>query len=63
VVLFRRKGWGPGEWTQWARDVLVAGTAFVAPTTHKGEAVGRLVFMHPSTPAFVLDDLMVSLTK
>jgi len=63
VVLFRRAGWGADEWTQWARDVLLAGTAFVAPTTHKGEAVGRLVFMHPSTPASVLDDLMVSLTK
>ncbi|HEY4610139.1 MAG TPA: pyridoxal-dependent decarboxylase [Ilumatobacteraceae bacterium] len=62
VVLFRRDGWGRDEWTRWAKDLMSAGTAFVAPTTHKGEAVGRLVFMHPSTPSSVIDEMMVSLT-
>jgi hypothetical protein len=62
VVLFRRDGWGLEQWTKWAKDLLVAGTAFVAPTTHKGETVGRLVFMHPSTPSSIIDELMVSLT-
>jgi hypothetical protein len=62
VVLFRRDGWGRDEWTRWAKDLMTAGTAFVAPTTHKGEAVGRLVFMHPSTPSSVIDEMMVSLT-
>jgi len=62
VVLFRRDGWGREHWTRWAKDLMTAGTAFVAPTTHKGEAVGRLVFMHPSTPSTVIDEIMVSLT-
>ncbi|HZX56102.1 MAG TPA: pyridoxal-dependent decarboxylase, partial [Ilumatobacteraceae bacterium] len=62
VVLFRREGWGREHWTRWAKDLMTAGTAFVAPTTHKGEAVGRLVFMHPSTPSTVIDEIMVSLT-
>jgi len=62
VVLFRREGWGREQWTTWANDLMAAGTAFVAPTTHKGEAVGRLVFMHPSTPLSIVDELMVSLT-
>ena len=62
VVLFRRDGWGGERWAKWAKDLLASGTAFVAPTTHKGETVGRLVFMHPTTPMSVLDEVMVSLT-
>jgi glutamate/tyrosine decarboxylase-like PLP-dependent enzyme len=49
VVLFRRDGWGSTEWSSWARRLLNDGIAFVAPTTWRGEAVGRLVFMHPLT--------------
>ena len=39
------------------------GTAFVAPSTYKGEPVGRLVFMHPRTPDSIIDELMVSLSS
>lgn len=49
VVLFRRAGWSAADWADWARRLLDAGVAFVAPTTFKGEAVGRLVFLHPET--------------
>jgi glutamate/tyrosine decarboxylase-like PLP-dependent enzyme len=62
VVLFRRSGWGRDEWKAWASALLHAGTAFVAPTTFKGEPVGRLVFMHPSTPPSIIDELMLSLS-
>jgi len=62
VVLFRREGWGADEWRAWANDMLRAGTAFVAPTTYRGEAVGRLVFMHPRTPLGIIDELMAGLT-
>jgi aromatic-L-amino-acid/L-tryptophan decarboxylase len=61
VVLFRRAGWGATEWKRWANELLRTGTAFVAPSTYKGEAVGRLVFMHPRTPESIIDELMVSL--
>ena len=61
VVLFRREGWGRTEWTAWARRVLDAGIAFVAPTTWKGEAVGRLVFLHPRTPSSVVDEIAATL--
>ena len=61
VVLFRRDGWGAPEWKVWATDLLDAGTAFVAPSTYKGEPIGRLVFMHPRTPESVIDELMLSL--
>ncbi len=61
VVLFRRAGWGTPEWKAWATDLLHAGTAFVAPSTYKGEPVGRLVFMHPRTPESIIEELMLSL--
>jgi aromatic-L-amino-acid decarboxylase len=62
VVLFRRVGWGREEWKRWATDLLHTGTAFVAPSTFKGEPVGRLVFMHPMTPDSIIDELMLSLS-
>ena len=61
VVLFRRHGWDRDRWARWARDLLDDGVAFVAPTTWRGEPVGRLVFMHPLTPTTVIDEIVGSL--
>ncbi|MBI4935435.1 MAG: aminotransferase class V-fold PLP-dependent enzyme [Actinobacteria bacterium] len=61
VVLFRREGWGRVEWRAWAERLLADGVAFVAPSTWKGEPVGRLVFMHPRTPPSVIDEIAASL--
>ena len=61
VVLFRRAGWGGDEWSLWARRLLDDGVAFVAPTTWKGEPVGRLVFMHPRTTEAIVDEVVASL--
>jgi glutamate/tyrosine decarboxylase-like PLP-dependent enzyme len=63
VVLFRREGWGSDEWKAWANSLLQSGTAFVAPSTYKGEPVGRLVFMHPRTPESIVEELMLSLSS
>ncbi len=62
VVLFRRDGWGRNEWATWAATLLRDQIAFVAPTTFRGEPMGRLVFMHPRTPVTIVDELMTSLT-
>jgi glutamate/tyrosine decarboxylase-like PLP-dependent enzyme len=62
VVLFRRAGWGGEEWSDWARRLLDEGIAFVAPTTWKGEPVGRLVFMHPRTTEAIIDEVVASLS-
>jgi aromatic-L-amino-acid decarboxylase len=62
VVLFRRSGWGRAEWTDWAARLLRDQVAFVAPTTYRGEPMGRVVFMHPRTPPSIIDELMASLT-
>lgn len=61
VVLFRREGWGKPEWAAWASGLLRDGIAFVAPTTYRGEPVGRLTFLHPSTPPTIVDEIIGSL--
>lgn len=61
VVLFRREGWDRAAWGDWARRLLADGVAFVAPTTWRGEPVGRLVFMHPHTPMSLIDEIVATL--
>jgi glutamate/tyrosine decarboxylase-like PLP-dependent enzyme len=61
VVLFRRHGWGDEDWRRWARELLDDGVAFVTPTRWRGEAVGRLVFLHPLTELAVVDEVLARL--
>jgi glutamate/tyrosine decarboxylase-like PLP-dependent enzyme len=49
VVLFRRLGWGDGDYESWWRRLLEAQIAFVQPTTWKGEKIARLCFVNPRT--------------
>jgi glutamate/tyrosine decarboxylase-like PLP-dependent enzyme len=62
VVLFRRHGWDATDWRRWAAGLLDAGVAFVAPTSWRGEPVGRLVFLHPRTPTSLIDEILSTLT-
>jgi aromatic-L-amino-acid/L-tryptophan decarboxylase len=61
VLLFRRAAWGRDEWRAWAADLLAREVAFVAPTTWKGETVGRLVFLHPLTTEAMIDEVLAPL--
>lgn len=61
VVLFRKAGWDRARWQQWARDLLDREIAFVAPTSWKGETVGRLVFLHPLTTEAIIDEVVDTL--
>jgi glutamate/tyrosine decarboxylase-like PLP-dependent enzyme len=61
VVLFRKHGWDRDRWQGWAADLLARGVAFVAPTTWRGEAVGRLVFLHPLTTTAIVDEVLATL--
>jgi glutamate/tyrosine decarboxylase-like PLP-dependent enzyme len=49
VVLFRRLGWGPGDYESWWRGLLDAQIAFVQPTSWRGERLARLCFVNPGT--------------
>jgi aromatic-L-amino-acid/L-tryptophan decarboxylase len=61
VVLFRRAGWQAAEWQRWAVRLLADQIAFVAPSTFRGEPVGRLVFLHPGTSVTVIGEVVESL--
>jgi glutamate/tyrosine decarboxylase-like PLP-dependent enzyme len=61
VLLFRKAGWDRTRWRAWARDLLDREVAFVAPTTWRGETVGRLVFLHPLTTTDIVDEVLATL--
>ncbi|MFM8908646.1 MAG: hypothetical protein ACKOIZ_13805, partial [Actinomycetota bacterium] len=44
ILVVRRLGWSPDDYTQWSDRMLHEGIAFVVPTTHKGETVLRCVW-------------------
>ena len=50
IVLFRRRGWAPAQYTQWADQLLHDQVAFIPPSAWEGETVARFAFLHPHTP-------------
>ena len=50
VVLFRRVGWNPADYDEWATTLHRDGIAFIPPSKWEGETVGRFAFLHPHTP-------------
>lgn len=61
VVVFRRKGWQPGDYHAWSERVLMNGLAFVTPTDHYGETVTRLAIVNPRTLPSDIDLILDSL--
>ena len=49
VVLFRRRGWAPEQYTRWADLLLHDQVAFIPPSAWEGETVARFAFLHPHT--------------
>jgi L-2,4-diaminobutyrate decarboxylase len=47
VVVFRRRGWSPGQYRAWSAGLLAADFAFVVPTVHEGETVAGFVVVKP----------------
>ena len=60
VVLFRRAGWEPADYTRWCEELLADQTAFILPTTWKGEKVMRFCFVNPRT---TMDDVRTVLDR
>ena len=61
VVAFRRIGWDDAQYYAWSRRLLDAGTAFVVPTTHRGETVLRLAIVNPRSTEADVDVVLDSL--
>ena len=58
VVLFRRTGWGPEQYTKWAQDLHDAEIAFIPPSAWEGEVVGRFAFLHPHTSMDLVREIL-----
>ena len=60
AVLFRRKGWTPGDYDAWSRRLLAGQVAFVTPTSWEGETVARFAFLHPGTTTVMVEEILAS---
>lgn len=49
IIVVRRKGWNPDDYSRWSDRMLHDGVAFVVPTTNKGETVLRMCLVNPRT--------------
>ena len=58
ILAFRRHGWTEEDHHRWAAGLREAGTAFVFPTSVRGETVARLALVNPRT---TVEDLRVVL--
>ena len=58
VVLFRRPGWTPEQYTRWADQLLADQLAFMPPTAWEGETVARFAFLHPQTPLALVGEIL-----
>jgi aromatic-L-amino-acid/L-tryptophan decarboxylase len=58
VVLFRRPGWQPDDYTAWADRLLDEQVAFLPPTRWEGETVARLAFLHPHTSMDLVTEIL-----
>jgi aromatic-L-amino-acid/L-tryptophan decarboxylase len=58
VVLFRRRGWAPAQYTAWADRLLRDQVAFIPPTAWEGETVARFAFLHPHTSMDLVREIL-----
>jgi len=49
VVMFRRRGWTPGQYQAWSDRMLASGLMLVMPTTWGGETALRICVVNPVT--------------
>jgi aromatic-L-amino-acid decarboxylase len=58
VVLFRRRGWTPAQYTDWADGLLHDQVAFMPPSAWAGETVARFAFLHPHTTIELVREIL-----
>jgi aromatic-L-amino-acid decarboxylase len=58
VVLFRRRGWTPAQYSGWADRLLHDQVAFIPPTAWEGETVARFAFLHPRTSMDLVREIL-----
>jgi len=63
VILFRRVGWAPQDYSNWSSHAVRTGLGLITPTKFKDETVLRMCFVNPLTQASDVDLIMDSLSQ
>ena len=58
ILLFRRLGWEPEQYTRWADALLRDQVAFIPPSAWEGETVARFAFLHPQTSMDLVREIL-----
>ncbi len=58
IVLFRRTGWAPAQYTDWAEKLHRDQVAFIPPSAWEGETVARFAFLHPHTSMDLVREIL-----
>ena len=58
IVLFRRHGWTPAQYSAWSTKLLNDQIAFVTPTVWQGETVARFCFLHPEADSAMVTEIL-----
>lgn len=58
VVVFQRDGWTLPDYERWCARLLDDGTAFLVPSSHRGEPVMRFAIVNPRTSVELLRHLL-----
>lgn len=61
VVVVRRPGWGASDYAAWSEATLRDGSAFVVPSTWRGETVLRLCIVNPRTTTDAVAGVLASM--
>ena len=61
VVVFERIGWAGTDYGRWSAAQLAAQTAFVTPTTHRGQVCTRFAIVNPQTTEQDLAEIVESM--
>ena len=61
IVALRRRGWDALRYAAWSAALLESGTAFVVPTTHRGEEAIRIAVVNPRSSESDIDIVLDSL--
>src|SRR6516164_1005927 len=62
IVLFRRRGWDPARYAEWADRLLADQVAFIPPSAWEGETVARFAFLHPHTSMDLVRQILDRMT-
>jgi len=60
VIVLRRLGWAATDYARWSNRALRDGTAFVVPSSWRGETVLRLCIVNPRTTAAAVAEVFDS---